>query len=1329
MKPLTFTLILIFIGVQHYWSQQVLSEICHTNLSVLADESGDFEDWIEIYNPTSELIVLTGGYLSDDFEELNKWQIPALSLEPGDRKIIWASGKNRFPLISHYEVPAFPWDEYAYFVPQEEVDENWHDVSFDEGWEIGPGGFGYGDGDDNTELDQCISVLLRREFQISDPNSVVEAFLFMDYDDSFVAYLNGVEIARSNIGNPGEFVAWDQPANSEREAQSYQGGEYESFILDTALVAQSLVAGTNVFSIRVHNNFAFSSDLSALPLLILGKSNGLVESPLAPAEWNLANVSEYHTNFKLSTGETLFFSDSNLNVVESVLIAPMDVDQSLAMVNGSWCFSIDPTPLNANNTVCSTGVEPKPLVSVQAGLYNTTQLVTLIPQSSTSVIHYTLDGSIPNEEDEIYLEPIPIENTTVLSVKAFSNAGLLPSPVEKNTYLINEFGIGTKVMSISTNFENLWDEEIGIYVLGLPDYDPWYPFFGSNFWEDWERQSYIEIFETNEFQKEAQIGLSIHGGWSRAQDQKSFRVRFRDEYGTDELEYPLIEDKPDITRFKNFNLRNGGNDYWDGRSRDAFMQRVMKDTKNDYMAASQTAVFLNGEYWGHYEIREVLDENWCESNHGVDADSVSLITDTYFGFDVKEGSAESFEIMYNVIINGDAAADDFFEIASEHLDLENFTDYIATETYYANCDWSCGYKNNTKFWHYDNPSGKWRYMLMDLDFGLGFYGTDPNDEFLWRAVDDDFAMDNICEKLLQNMEFRNYFINRYADLINSVWQQENMEAKGNEIRSQVEPYIERHHQRWGGNYDQWYNTMENSLNWNELRIPGARNMIQNFFQLPNQVNITLDVFPAGAGRIHISTIEPKESEYPWTGVYYNGVPVRITAIANPGYEFEYFLPNGIFDENMPVRSFLLNIPSDEVFTAVFIGSNENASPQVSEFMYHPDFSKNSGDWIELYNPHSFSLDVSSWKIQNENWYNQFVIPVNTVIQPGERLVIASNLDVFEVAYPEVNDVVGSLSFNLGNFDDKIILIDRENQARSELEYSHFAPWPMGTDGYGRSVERISNASNEADPNSWFEGCIYGSPGEPYFECDSTLLLTEINYRSSSLADAGEWFEIKNTSSNAIDLGGFVIRDKSDQSEWLIPGGTIIEPDSFLVFSGNMENFQTRFPSITNTVGEFDFNLANNDDVIRFYTPQGELMVSVHYSSLNPWPAEANGQGKTLELLSASGSMCSAENWFAGCLEGSPGEPYDPSCGIVNVTETETLTEWTFGPNPALNEIWVITNEALSTMEIFNTNGQLVRYERLARGMQNVDISELSQGVYLLVIGTENAKSSQRLVVR
>lgn len=1309
-------------------TQIILNEVCHANLNVLADEDGDYEDWIELVNNGASTIDLSGYALSDDPQEPQKWPLLAGALAPGETKLIWCSGKDRQPIVNHFEVPVFAADEWRYIIPLMPITNNWKFPGFAaNGWSEGPGGIGYGDGDDATIVPVCTSVYMRRAFQLEEAQEIMSALFFIDYDDGFVAYLNGIEIARENLGAPGTAVAYNQLADIDREAQVIQGGTFTFYNVDQDFLNGVLVDGENVLAIEIHNVTAGSSDLSCIPYLVLGSASETVQFPLAPEDWNLTISNTYHTNFKLTTNEVLNLYNPGGIVIDSYLITQTAVDHSAARSNGVWCFTANPTPAEMNPNECSGVYEPKPEMNVGAGVYSGAVSVVLTVPSSTAIIRYTLDGSIPTMEDPVYVAPLFLNETAVLSARSFSTIGNLPSQVTKNTYLINELGIGNKYISISTNEENLWDEQIGIYVLGPPDYEPYYPYFGSNWWEDWERQSYIEFFDGNELRFEGEMGLKIHGGWSRAQDQKSFRIRLRDEYGLSEANYPIIPDKEGIQSYSSFNLRNAGNDYWGARMRDSFMQRVVRDTHNDYMATSTAVVFLNGEYWGHYEIRENLDEDWCESNHGTDADMIDLITDTYMGFDVKEGSDVDFWQMHDLIVNGDPNSDDFFELANERLDLENFADYIITETYYANCDWSCGYTNNTKFWHYQGETGKWRYMLMDLDFGLGLYGESPDVDFITRARDEDFAMDRICNRLLQNDEFKHYFINRYADLINTVWQQSNMIEVGNAMRDEMAPIIERHHQRWGGDYWSWYNGLEAMLGWNEQRINGGRNQVQSHFGLAGQIDITLDVVPAGAGRIHISTIEPEETNYPWTGVYYMGVPLRITAIANPGYIFQYFGANGVFDENMPVGSFVLNLFNDEQFTAYFIGQPENIVPQLAEVMYHPDFSQSTGDWIELINPSSQTpLDVSSWIIQDEAFYNRFIIPVNTIIPAGGRLVIAENEEIFSNHYPEVNNVVGSTDFGFGNAGDEIKLYNAHDELMWSMQYDDALPWPLGTDGWGRSLERVSISNDANAPDSWFAGCVGGSPGEAYFACVNDIVVSEINYNSSSLADAGDWLELWNTSSETIDLSGMILRDGSDNNSFVIPQGTLLNPDERRVFVFDAALFVSRFQGITEWTAVEGFGLSSLD-AIRIYSSDNSLLQSVAYAGILPWPTGANGNGRTLELADVNGWMTDASNWFDGCPEGSPTIAYDPACGSVGVTENSSGVQWWIGPQPADEYFMVQSQDDLLELIIYDVHGKIIQEKVISSGIHRIDIRDLAQGMYVIAANNSAYKPIKLIV--
>ena len=164
----------------------------------------------------------------------------------------------------HWETAIFAEDDWRYIVPSFAVETGWNTIEFDvSNWDEGPGGFGYGDGDDGTIIDPAISVYFRRNFSVSDLTKLSSAVLSADYDDGFVAYLNGHEIGRSyNLSEPGTFVPYDETTTYDHEASLYNGGLPESFMLDSLELDSLLTNGENVFSVQIHNVGINSSDMS-----------------------------------------------------------------------------------------------------------------------------------------------------------------------------------------------------------------------------------------------------------------------------------------------------------------------------------------------------------------------------------------------------------------------------------------------------------------------------------------------------------------------------------------------------------------------------------------------------------------------------------------------------------------------------------------------------------------------------------------------------------------------------------------------------------------------------------------------------------------------------------------------------------------------------------------------------------------------------------------------------------------------------------------------------------------------------------------------------------
>ncbi|MBK7174019.1 MAG: CotH kinase family protein [Bacteroidales bacterium] len=958
-----FTLLSLLLILQLSVSSQVLiNEIQTSNKSTLADEDGDYEDWIELYNASSSLVNLENFGLSDNPLEPFKWKLPNVELSPGGHLLVFASGKDRKPLLNHWETAIFADESWKYFIGTENPPFNWKENNFPAaGWLEGPGGIGYGDGDDGTVIPPTISVYMRKTFLVPDKSAISYCVLHMDYDDGFVAYLNGFEIARSNLtGIP---PAFDEITTSDHEAQMYQGGIPEVYLVDSLLLNAILVDGQNVLAIQTHNSGALSSDLSSIPFLSFGIKNSNSYFQPTPAWFPAYAAGDYHTNFKLKhSGETVVLSSPNGDLLDQVQLSFTDLDHSQCRVpdgGSGWCISMNPTPDGSNNsTVCYSGYTVRPEFTTVPGFYNQETEVAITTSNPGSTIHYTTNGNIPNESDPVYNLPLYIGSTTVIRARCFGPSGFLPGKVNTGTFLIGEANPKLPVVSVSTDSSNLWDFFSGIYVTG-PNAEPNFPFFGANFWQPWEKDCHVEYFGPVQERKfELDAGLSIHGGWSRAFAQKSFNIKCRPYYDSSEIHYKLFGDKP-MMDYSGFILRNSGNDWLSTFMRDALMQRLMKKSHVDYTGYCPAVTYLNGSYWGIYNIRERSNKDFVELNHGVDADNVDMIESDGI---VAEGNSDSFWEMVEFMTTHELSLPENYAIADSWWDLENFADYFIGETYYVNDDWIGDWTNNIKLWRERKAGSEWRYIFWDLDFGLGYY-SDFAQNKLAVAMNPPYPTPHadMFRGLLENDGFRKYFINRYADLINTTYQPAYMSTFINEMKDSIAAEIPNAWLRWNGYSDstEWLNNIDYMNYFISNRPSFARQHIKNTFNLEALVQVKLEALPSSAGEIKINTIIPEP--LPWTGTYFDGNPITITAVAKPGYTFEYWLPNSYISMNTS-QSLTINLDHFDTFKAVFTGSAEPAKAIISEVNYHSDSTINAGDWIELHNYSSQPLDLTDWHL-------------------------------------------------------------------------------------------------------------------------------------------------------------------------------------------------------------------------------------------------------------------------------------------------------------------------------------------------------------------------------
>ncbi|MBL7942094.1 MAG: CotH kinase family protein, partial [Flavobacteriales bacterium] len=534
-------------------------------------------------------------------------------------------------------------------------------------------------------------------------------------------------------------------------------------------------------------------------------------------------------------------------------------------------------------------------------------------------VRYTVNGDVPTTGSPLYTGPVSIPATDVVSVRAFQ-AGKLPSETVERTYFIND-PTTLPVVSVIAHSGDLFNDGTG----GPGVYDN-----ASGFTQSLTTGCSIQYFDAaHNMQFETDASLTPVGNWSLGFPQKSLQFKYDEEYGaTGDIPYNIFSlDKSWLGPSHGFRVRNTDDDWgsWYGtgaRMRDLVSNRMAISTHSGTAAYQNCAVFINGEYWGHYAAREMLNTYFMRDNYGADDAHVHMVKNSYPSqeYQAEVGTNTSFFEMSDFVINTDMSVESNFQQATDLIDIENWVDYWANEIYNNNQDWFPSiYFNNTRLAHAPEDGVKWKYILWDVGFSQGNAGS-PWDDLLYQALEAPTVANrhtDMMKSLLENAEFKRYFINRFADLLNWNWTTTKMHALIDACAVEIAPEIPRQDAAWGsGDFEYWQGQVDNLKDFHTERPAYQREHIENYFELNGQVNITLNVTPANAGYVKISTVTP--TTYPWTGIYFNGNPVTVTAVPKPGYTFVNWSTNA-FISNLSQASFTANFTANTTFTAHFTG--------------------------------------------------------------------------------------------------------------------------------------------------------------------------------------------------------------------------------------------------------------------------------------------------------------------------------------------------------------------------------------------------------------------------
>ncbi len=682
-----------------------------------------------------------------------------------------------------------------------------------------------------------------------------------------------------------------------------------------------------------------------------------------------------HTNFSISAdGEDLLLSNSTGQQIDLIQGVSLQTDISYGRAldqPGVWKYFTIPSPGAENSSSGYSILLDKPEFSASGGYYADSVQLSIESSIEGVVVYYTTDGSLPDQNDAVFTdvlwlksrvgEPniismIPTNNNDdpgppyyegwqpplgevykahVIRARAF-HPDAPPSPVSTHTYIIDDLlssRYTLPVLSLSTNPENLFDDEIGIYVHGN----------NTNYFQDgdeWERKAHLSLFEKDgSLAMSEDIGIRTHGNTTRSRPRKSLRMISRAEYGNSWFNYPIFPDKT-TSQYKRFILRNSGNDWDWAIFRDAFLQSLAKNLDVDRQYYRPAILFINGEYWGIHNIRDRYDEHYINARYGLEEHEMTMLeNNASFKFG-NEAGREHYVSMINYMNSYNLANQQYFDEVAKRMDIESFTDFQLTNIFSMNTDWP---GNNTLMWRYltdqfdpnalNGRDGRWRWMLLDLDFGFGlpfFYvpGVDQgpaHNTLAFALATNGPSWPNppwstaILRNLLKNQSYMYFFINRFCDLLNTDFSESTVIESIDSIRNILQPEMEEHILRWRRPvtiYD-WFQNVENMRSFAQERPGYIRQHLNSYFQLNGSATLKLTIEGQAMGNIQVNTIVIPDTDQ-WTGKYFKNIPLKLMAMSKPGYRFVRW--EGTFNSNSEHLDIVLTTDAD--ITAIFEPSDD-----------------------------------------------------------------------------------------------------------------------------------------------------------------------------------------------------------------------------------------------------------------------------------------------------------------------------------------------------------------------------------------------------------------------
>ena len=598
----------------------------------------------------------------------------------------------------------------------------------------------------------------------------------------------------------------------------------------------------------------------------------------------------HYTNFKLNqtAEEFAVLSDAAGTIISQYqLLDRTQAEHSRGRETngaGPWRLFTTPTP-GAANAGAVQEYAPKPTFSVPSGVQGGAVSVALSAPGAGLTIRYTLNGTVPTAASTLYTGVINVPATTVVRARTFSaDPTVPPSAIETNTYFI---GTNHTVAILSIAGDQLPD------LLGGNQIEP----IGS-----------MEYFGPDgQLRAEASGDFNEHGNDSWAYPQRGLDYVSRDQFGdNDALHYPIFRTK-NRDSFQRLIIKAAASDNYPfegggAHIRDAYVQALsqVNDLRLDERSYEPCVLYMNGQYWGVYEIREKVDDaDFTEEYYDQPEDQLYFLK-TWGGTWQEYGGAPAQNewdalVAYVAASDmGDAAA---FAYVDGLFNWKSLVDYVVLNSQVVCSDWL---NWNTAWWRGLNPDGdgrRWRYALWDMDATFGHYVNFTGIADQSAAADPCNVEDlpdpggqghiPILTKLIaENPMVRDYYVNRYIDLNNTAFECNAMLALLDSLVANIAPEMTAHIARWGGSMAEWEANVETMRTFISTRCVTITEGLVDCYEVVGPFDVTFNVDPPLSGQIQINSITP--DTYPFSGQYYGGINTTLAPLPEDGWIFSHW---------------------------------------------------------------------------------------------------------------------------------------------------------------------------------------------------------------------------------------------------------------------------------------------------------------------------------------------------------------------------------------------------------------------------------------------------------